>query len=83
MWLLDFAIRCLILTRNALNIIREIESFIHLCKHIANDTAIIILGNPGALRPGYDMVQVILVLIIFWQVMQVAVLHLQKISNLD
>lgn len=55
---------------------------IHFREDVSDDGTRLVFGYPGALRPGDQVVEVILKLVVLWKVVQVTVLHLKQIIYL-
>lgn len=56
-----------------------IAFFLHFSQNIADDPAVVIFGDVKKLRPGKNVVEVVLHLVILWEAKEVAGLHGQKV----
>ena len=54
---------------------------VHLGEDIADDAAVVVLGNVEKLRPGEDVVEVVLHLVVLGKTHEIAGLHRQQIVN--
>lgn len=54
---------------------------LHLGEDVADDAAVVVLGDVEELRPGEDVIQVVLHLVVLRQAEQVARLHRQQVIH--
>ena len=54
---------------------------LHLGEDVADDAAVVVLGDVEELRPREDVVEVVLHLVVLWQAEQVARLHRQQVIH--
>lgn len=54
----------------------------HFGKHVSDDLAIVVLRHVEQLRPGEQVVHVVLHAVVLWQAMQIRILHRDEVLEL-